>query len=536
MTSHIPAWLKHAVLYQIYPQSFSDSNSDGIGDLQGVIDRLDYIESLGVDVIWLNPFFDSPFNDAGYDVRDYYKVAPRYGTNEDFQWLCEAAHARGMKVIFDLVIGHCSWENEWFIASGQAEPNEYSDWFIWSTTFMSREPERLQIIRGYLPRMGGYVANFFVSQPAFNFGFAHPDPRKPWQQSVHAPGPMRVRQEVKNIVKFWLDLGADGFRADMALSLVKEDYDGDFTGEIWAEIHDWMAEEYPEAVIIAEGGNPTVSVGKGKFHADFCLPFAMPGYSTLFRRNFGWGPKSYDFNVFGPEGHGNIAQFFDEFTRHYKGMNGNGYMSIPVGNHDQSPRISTGRSEDAVMMAFLFTFTMPGVPNVYYGDEIGMRSVESAPIKEGSMMRAMVRTPMQWDDSKNAGFSSAEAEALYLPIDPEEVRPTVAAQEENPNSMLNRMRALIKLKKEHKALDADADYQFIYPGADLYPIVYRRWKGDESLLIAINPTAKVQSMVVEWDAPAVECLFGQSDGVQQVDETHWKVVLPPETGGVYRKL
>lgn len=535
MTSHIPAWLNHAVLYQIYPQSFSDSNGDGIGDLQGVIDRLDYIQSLGVDVVWLNPFFDSPFNDAGYDVRDYYKVAPRYGTNEDFKQLCDAAHARGMKVIFDLVIGHCAWDNEWFLASGQPEPNEYSDWFIWANTFMSREPERLSIIYGYLPRFGGYVANFFVSQPAFNFGFANPDPRKPWQQPMDAPGPMRVRQEVKNIIKFWLDLGADGFRADMALSLVKGDPDGSYTAKVWEDINGWMGEEYPEAISVAEAGNPSSSIGKGKFHADFCLPFGMAGYGTLFRRNAGFGGNSYAFNVFGPEGHGNIAQFFDEFEQEHKGMAGNGYMSIPVGNHDQAPRISTGRSEDEIMTTFLFTFTMPGVPNVYYGDEIGMRSVESAPIKEGSMMRAMVRTPMQWDDSKNAGFSTAEAEALYLPIDPADDRPTVAAQEDDPNSLLNRMRALIKLKKEYKALDADADYKFIYPGADLYPIVYFRSKEDETLLVAINPTAKEQSMVVEWDANAADCLYGQMDALERVDEAHWKIVLKPESGGVYHK-
>ena len=537
MKPTIPAWLNHAVLYQIYPQSFSDSNGDGIGDLQGVIDRLDYIESLGVDVVWLNPFFDSPFNDAGYDVRDYYNVAPRYGTNEDFKRLCEESHKRGMKVIFDLVIGHCSWEHPWFIASGQEEPNEYSDWFIWTNTPIRQPVDNLEIIRGYLPRFGGYVANFYVSQPALNFGFAHPDPRYPWQQAMDAPGPMRVREEVKNIIKFWLDLGADGFRADMALSLVKCDADKSATALIWEEINTWMNENYPEAISIAEAGNPTVSIGKGKFHADFCMPFLMRGYSTLFRQNTGGRfSDPYAFNVFGTEGHGNIAQFFDEFQREYEGMDGNGFMSIPVGNHDQAPRIINGRTDDGVMQAFLFTFTMPGVPNVYYGDEIGMRSFDGVPTKEGSFIRSVSRTPMQWDDSKNAGFSDAEADDLYLPIDPADDRPTVAAQDEDPNSLLNRMRKLTELKRTTKALDADAEFKFIYPGPDLYPIVYLRWKDDEKLLIAINPTGKEVSMTVDWEADAVECLFGQEGALQKSDENRWTITLQPESGGVYRRI
>ena len=164
---HVPEWLKNAVIYQVYPQSYNDSNGDGIGDLPGIIAKLDYIRSLGVTAIWINPFFVSPFNDGGYDVADYYSVAPRYGTNDDFKTLCTEAEKRGLRVIFDLVAGHCSWENNWFIESGRATRNQYSDWFIWTDNVWE---ERYDVIRGLFPRFGGYMPNFFVSQPAFNYG------------------------------------------------------------------------------------------------------------------------------------------------------------------------------------------------------------------------------------------------------------------------------------------------------------------------------------------------------------------------------
>jgi maltose alpha-D-glucosyltransferase/alpha-amylase len=542
-----PSWLNDAVFYQIYPQSFFDNNGDGIGDLPGIIAKLDYIQSLGVTAIWLCPIFDSPFNDAGYDIRDYYKIHPRYGSLEDFQALCRAAHQRGLKVIFDLVIGHCSWENEWFQASCLEDPSPFRDWFIWTNSVWTPAPVGFEVIRGFRPnrsgnpRMGGYLTNFFVSQPAFNFGYAHPDPRYPWQQPTDAPGPLAVREEVKQIIRYWFAQGADGFRADMALSLVKGDLDGHATAAFWQEIRHMLDQEYPEHVMIAEGGNPAIAVGLGGFHIDFCLPWRMPAYNSLFRRsvtNEGGsqtGVDPYGFNVFDSLGHGNICEFMDEFLRHYNAIQDLGFICIPSGNHDLHPRISQGRSRDEILQALLFTFCMPGVPFLYYGDEIGMRTVWGLPGKEGSYDRTGIRTPMQWDASPNAGFSTAPVEKLYLPIDPADDRPTVQAQEGDPTSLLNQVRRLIELRRTHPALQANAEFQALYAERGRMPIVLGRRKVGERLVIAINPTAQAVSTTLELTGASseAETLFGQPGALVKQGQA-WKVSLQPASGGIYR--
>ena len=536
-----PAWLKNAVIYQIYPQSFHDSNGDGIGDLPGITARLDYIQSLGVSAIWINPFFTSPFNDAGYDVANYYEVAPRYGALEDFQELTRQAHAKNIKVIFDLVVGHCSWENPWFVASCQEQTNPYSDWFIWTNNVWVPAPPGMEIIRGYAPRMGGYMTNFFVSQPALNFGFAHPDPRYPWQQPTNAPGPVAVKEEVKKIIRYWFEQGADGFRADMALSLVKGDLDGAATAAVWREVREMLDRDYPEHVMIAEGGNPAAAVGAGGFHIDFCLPWSMPAYNSLFRKsvtNEGGsqvGIDRYGFSVFDGQGHGNIREFMDEFQRHYAVTKDLGFICIPEGNHDLHPRISSGRSPAEVLQALLFTFTMPGVPFLYYGDEIGMRTLWNLPCKEGSFERAGIRTPMQWDASPNAGFSPAPAEQLYLPIDPASDRPTVQAQQNDPASLLNQVRGLVALRRSLPALAADAAWQILYAERGRMPIVYQRQAGSEQLIIAVNPTLQPASVTLEiagLQSPP-QTLWGCA-GAFHPDGSRWRIDLPPASGGIYR--
>ena len=534
----VPEWLKNAVFYQIYPQSFNDLNGDGIGDLPGITARLDYMKSLGVSAIWINPFFDSPFNDAGYDVSDYYKVAPRYGTNEDFRTLCMEAKKRSIKVIFDLVAGHCSWENRWFKESARAERNQYSDWFIWTNNVWE---ERYDVIRGLFPRNGGYLPNFFVSQPAFNYGFASPDPGQPWQQSPDSPGPMAVREEMKKIIRYWFDLGADGFRADMALSLVKGDVRGDYTSMFWQDVRSWIEKEYPDHVLIGEGGKPSISIKKAGFHIDFTLPWNMPAYNSLFRKTFpneggtNAGVDSYGFSVFDGMGHGNIMEFLDEFTRHYSEVKDYGFISIVEGNHDLHPRISFGRSKDEILQVFLFTMTMPGVPFLYYGDEIGIRSVDGLPGKEGSYDRSNVRTPMQWDNTlPNVGFSSAPAEKLYLPIDHDTGRPAVAQEESDPGSLLNQTRNLISLKRKLKALEADASWNILYAERGKMPLVYERNKEGQRLIIAINPTAqKVQASI---PASVIDhlpvTLWGQDKTFKKTGDS-WVITLGPASGGIY---
>jgi maltose alpha-D-glucosyltransferase/alpha-amylase len=224
----------------------------------------------------------------------------------------------------------------------------------------------------------------------------------------------------------------------------------------------------------------------------------------------------------------------DEFQRHYAVICDLGFISIPEGNHDLHPRISQGRSPAEILQALLFTMTMPGVPFLYYGDEIGMRTVWGLPTKEGSFDRTGIRTPMQWDATPNAGFSSATPEQLYLPIDPADDRPTVQAQMGDPGSLLNQVRGLISLRRSRPALRADAGWNLLYAERGRMPIVYERHKGGERLVVATNPTLQPAStvLVLEGVKSAPQMLWGYP-GAFCPEGKAWRIELPPASGGIY---
>lgn len=536
-----PSWLEQAVFYQIYPQSFYDTNADGVGDIPGIIAKLDYLQSLGITAIWINPCFVSPFQDAGYDVSDYYKVAPRYGTNQDLETLFDEARKRGIRVLLDLVPGHTSIEHPWFQASCRHERNEYTDWFIWTDSAWEWQVPGYRLISGYSERDGAYLTNFFYFQPALNYGFADPDPASPWQQSVDAPGPKRVRQELRNIMRFWLEMGASGFRVDMAFSLVKGDPNARETSRLWQEIRTWLDQEYPEACLVSEWGRPRLAIQAG-FHVDFCLPFGMPGYVSLLRkpyRHLGPGTDPYGFAYFDPSGHGNILEFLDSYLPHYQATKGHGLIAIPTGNHDTGPRLGTDRSTEELELIYLFLMTMPGTPFIYYGDEIGMRSIKGLPSKEGGYNRTEIRTPMQWSERPNAGFSTAPSANLYLPVDERPDRPTVEAQEHDPNSLLQRVRRLIALRKEHPALCASGDFEVIHAQRGNPLFVYRRTKKneniDETILVAINPAVQpIETVLPKGLMQAMpQTLYGTENAIQKEGE-QWRLRLPGVSGGAYR--
>lgn len=478
-------WLKNAIFYQIYPQSFYDSNGDGIGDIPGIIQKLDYIEWLGVNALWLNPCFVSPFQDAGYDVADYYQVAPRYGTNDDLRRLFEEAHRRNIKVCLDLVPGHTSIEHPWFKASCQQEKNEYSDRYIWTNATWDIIDDEMKFILGYAERDGAYATNFFYCQPALNYGYAQLDPSYPWQQPVDAPAPQAMRAELRKIMAFWLDLGADGFRVDMAASLVKNDPDKKATQKLWRDIRNWMDKDYPEAALIAEWGNPNQAIAAG-FHVDFMFHFNVPGYPSLFLNEQGFlkGEKCF----FDNRGEGTVTKFLGEYFKQSLNCQ-HGYIAIPGGNHDFQ-RPSVGRAEQELKVIFTFLLTFPAIPFIYYGDEIGMRYLDGLPSKEGGYARTGSRTPMQWDDSTNTGFSASPIKKNYLPIDPDPQRPYVKAQQMNQTSLLNHVRQLIALRKTHSALNAEGKLTILYARPFQYPFIYLRENGDERFLVAINPANK----------------------------------------------
>jgi maltose alpha-D-glucosyltransferase/alpha-amylase len=493
-----PEWLRTAVFYQVYPQSYFDSNGDGVGDLPGIIAKLDYIRSIGINAIWINPIFESPFGDAGYDVADFYKVAPRYGTNDDLRNLCAEAHKRGMHVCLDLVAGHTSVLNPWFQQSAsRSQPNRFSNWYIWTPATENVPGSQTLPGHGYRPER--YLPNFFPFQPALNYGYGQPDPQEPWQLPTSDRACVAVREELKNVMKFWLDLGADGFRVDLAASLIRNDPNHAAISELWHYYRAWFDKEYPEAVLISEWSDPATAIPAG-FHVDSLLQFGEPAYGILL------GPKSHlhgdarePHAFFERAGGGDIKAFVDNYLKHYTATKSRGYIAMPTGNHDM-PRPTWGRSLPEVRTILAMLLTMPGVPFIYYGDEIGMNYLPQTPNKEGGLLddiqRCGSRTPMQWSQEKNAGFSTATPDELYLPIDPSTSRPDVATQERDPASMLNFTRALLKLRRDHPALANAADFRPIYAEENAYPFVYLRRADPERIIVSVNPAGNACSVAL----------------------------------------
>ena len=281
----MPKWLDNAIFYEIYPQSFQDTNADGIGDFQGIINRLDYIKELGCNAIWINPCYDSPFTDAGYDVRDYYRAAPRYGTNADLKRLFDEVHSRGMHVILDLVPGHTSFDHPWFLKSMLPGKNEFTDRYIWSDNIwdgLDGVSGLSGSLRGISQREGCVGVNYYSTQLALNYGFEECDPNRPWQQPADSGAAAATREEMKKIMRFWLGLGCDGFRVDMAANLVKGDPGKKGNIRIWQNFRAFLDEEFPEAALISEWGEPSKSLAGG-FHMDFLLHFGSSHYLDLFR-------------------------------------------------------------------------------------------------------------------------------------------------------------------------------------------------------------------------------------------------------------
>lgn len=467
-------WLDNAVFYEIYPQSFMDTNADGIGDLQGIISKLDYIKSLGCNAIWVNPCFESPFMDAGYDVSDYYKIAPRYGTNDDAKQLFEEVHKRDMHILMDLVPGHTSINHPWFKESMKAERNEYTDRYVWNDNIWE-SPEGYATLRGISDRDGCCILNFFSTQPALNYGFY--DIKEKWQQSPDDEGPKATLNEVINIIRFWLSMGADGFRVDMAGSLVKNDPDKLGTIALWQKVRAFLDEEFPDAAFVSEWGEPDKSL-LGGFHMDFLLHFGPSHYNDLFR---------CEHPYFAKEGKGDASEFIKKYLENYEKTDKRGLICIPSGNHDMN-RLSYQLDEAERKIAFAFLLSMPGAPFIYYGDEIGMRYIENLTSVEGGYDRTGSRTPMQWDNSMpNAGFSLADKDKLYICQDPDENRPDVKGELEREDSLINEIRKLIDVRQEHKAVGNLGEIEFFDSEKKNYPMIYVRSNDDEQILVIINP-------------------------------------------------
>lgn len=511
----MPKWLDNAVFYEIYPQTFLDTNADGIGDFRGIIRKLDYIRDLGFNALWINPCFDSPFGDAGYDVADYYTVAPRYGTNEDLRELFVEAHKRGIHVLLDLVPGHTSVECKWFKESLKPERNAYSDRYVWTDSIWE-SPEGMGCLRGISQRDGACALNFFSCQPALNYGFNVRT--RPWQQSPEDEGPRATVEAMMDVMRFWLTMGCDGFRVDMAASLVKNDPDNEATIALWQKIHGALAKEFPEAAMVSEWGEPEKSL-RGGFHMDFLLHFGPSHYNDLFR---------CDEPFFSDRGLGDASAFVEKYLESREQAGPDGLICIPSGNHDMV-RLAKHVEGEQKKLAFAFLLTMPGAPFVYYGDEIGMRYVEGLTSVEGGYERTGARSPMQWDDGVNAGFSAAAKEKLYIAQDPAADRPTVKAQLLDPDSQLNQVKSLISLRQNHPALGNRSGIRFVSKGAPKNVLAYERFCEGERLLVVLNPYRESIGFCYDGKLGEAVYTFG-APAVQHED----KILAAPVSASVYK--
>ena len=510
-----PQWLDDAVFYHIYPSSFMDSDADGYGDLEGIRSKLDYIRYVGFNTIWLSPVFCSAFQDGGYDITDYYNIDPRFGTNADMVRLIEEAHSKGIRVCLDLVAGHTSDRHPWFreSAGGKAD-SPYARYYIWTDGKGVRPPSpdrdgRAGWVDNDYPRNGYYLKNYYDCQPALNYGYLHPDPDAPWEDGYDSPGPRAVRQELKNIMDFWLSKGVDGFRCDLAWSLVKGD-DEQFSGvrRLWEEIFRWQNEHYPQAVFLSEWSSPVEAISCG-FDIDIIRHNGC-GY-TMYRDlvyNTRRTPdpatgKYIPYDCwFDKAGKGRFDTFAVPFEKMYRVTRGHGFPSMPTSSHDTWRLNRNSRNTPRELKtAMMFFLTMPWVPVVYYGEEIGMRSMDGVPDVEGSRDRSAQRTPMQWGPGPTAGFSAADASRIYLPVDRSEHRPEVESQMGDPASVLSWTRDLLAFRASHPALGNTGDWCMLSDPEKPYPVVYRRTDGKESFVVVINPRSADAEAFIGLDGP-----------------------------------
>ncbi|MGH3282553.1 MAG: alpha-amylase family glycosyl hydrolase, partial [Trebonia sp.] len=403
---------------------------------------------------------------------------------------------RGVRLLLDLVAGHTADTHPWFVASAH-DPGDYR--YIWAGpgADCGRLPERF--VRSPGTRPGGYLPNYFDFQPALNFGYARQKAGEPWRQPAQAEGPRANRAALRTVIDHWLRLGVSGFRVDMASSLVKDDPGFAETARLWREIRTWLDRAHPDAALLSEWGDPALAVPAG-FHADFFLHFGGPARGRPLRSLWNNGAatehpewSAEDPCYFDAGGQGRPGTFLAAYHDALAAIGEPGHIALPTANHDFARLRAGARAPEQLPPAFAFLLTFPTLPAIYYGDEIGMRHVPGLPEVEGSVNpagynRAGARTPMQWDSGPNAGFSAAPAASLYLPVDPDPGRPTVAGQRADPGSLLHTVRDLIALRRAHHELGPGGGMEILHDG---YPLAYLR---GGRFLVVVNPSGRARAL------------------------------------------
>lgn len=489
--------LDKSIVYGIYPTSFFDSNGDGIGDLNGITQKLDYVKDLGADVIWMNPFFKSPFKDGGYDIEDYYSIDKKFGTLDDFDKMIKKAHDLGLKVLLDLVIGHTSTTHKWFKESRKEKPNKYWDYYVWTDNIFVGAPNA---INGTAKRNGNYLVNYYAFQPALNFGYVNgpENPNDPyssdnWKIHYKDDRLKPLRHEIYDIITFWLKRGADGFRVDMTESLIKGANNFEALKWLWHKFIDKAHETNPDAIFLAEWGHPEYSTECG-YDFDYLHHNAI-GYNDMFRAdkdtNISHAFES-GHSYFGVEGFGSKKAFIENTLNLSKTIRKDSYYCIPSGYHDMV-RLAEKKDTDMLKCIFAFLLTYKNVPYIYYGDEIGIRHNYKVN-KDGGYIRTGARTPMQWSEGKNKGFSDKNGK-LYLPVEKRKGI-SVEAQKDDPNSLYNLVKTLIKIRKENEIFSYNANVEVDM--SNEYPLIYTRELNGKVAKVIINPTGKTYTFNNEF--------------------------------------
>jgi glycosidase len=496
------AWWKKAVFYEIYVPSFKDGNGDGIGDFAGITSKLDYLKELGIDGLWLTPFYPSPKVDNGYDISDYFGIDPSYGTMEEFESFLIEAHKRGIRVIADLVLNHTSSEHQWFKESRSSRDNPKRDWYIWKDQPNNWESFFSGPAWEFDEATGQYYYHAFAKEQV-DLNWANPE----------------LRQVMFNVMRFWLEKGVDGFRLDVINFLKVQDsfpnnpYDHDKKEQI--HLHDKDQEgimtvireisevihQYPDKFIVGEVGSEEIDILKNYL-----------GTGKL--------DVAFNFNI-GSIGTFDVEQLYSELlaTEEAYGLDQN--ATLFFSSHDMPRFISRfgGDNERAKLFAALM-LTAKGVPFIYQGDEIGMqdwlpatldamRDVQGKLVYEKAMndglpreeafkkavegCRDKSRTPMQWDASLYAGFSESEP---WITIPSNSVTVNVENQMNDPGSMLSFYHSLLKLRKCHRSLQS-GEYEILQKQDDM--IFFTRSAGQERVLVALNFSSEDKTIDVQTD-------------------------------------
>jgi oligo-1,6-glucosidase len=533
------SWWKEAVVYQIYPRSFRDSNGDGIGDLQGIIEKLDYLSYLGINAIWLNPVYKSPNDDNGYDISDYLDIMEEFGSMKDFDQLLAAVHEKGMRLIMDLVVNHTSDEHPWFLQSSKSPDNPYRDYYFWRTGEKSTPPNNWQS---------------FFEGPAWQYDdatsqwYLHLFTRK--QPDLNWDNP-KVRDEVREIIRFWLKKGVDGFRMDVINLISKRPGLPDGTDSSDLLGHEHFANgprihEYLRFVQESLGDGDVMTVGETVI-ADLDT---VAGYvdekegSFNMAINFEHVTLDRDKGSFDPIPL-DLQALKGCFSRWQKKLDGRGWNCLYLSNHDQPRQVSrfgedaNYHRESATMLATLL-HSMQGTPFIMQGEEIGMTNVDFPSIGDyrdiatlnyyreqliagenpesilervRQCSRDNARTPMQWNDQDYAGFSDT---ASWIGINTNFRTINVKSEIEDPDSILNYYRQLIKLRREYPVF-VYGDFTEIHP-EHLQVFSYRRRFEGTELLAVLNLSGKECSFSLP-DGPSRRLLIGNYTGRRGITGT-----------------